>query len=569
MVVPNIFGVLKNITYHKLLNNRMNDYINLISSWPKKWRTRKIQQHTEIVDFLNNKFPNVSLPIQIHCLLTNTSPYCVVCNKPVKSQRKKTCSIQCRSANTDQNKRILQQKKTLIERYGVDNIRNIEGADEKRKETMKKKYSALVSPVTRQKAKERVTSLNHKGKQTLFENHKVYNPGQMHNHREKCKKTLLQNYKADNYFKSDTFKDITKTRLKVKYDTFCPNTIQIQDILEPTNKNEYQNPNKLVSFTCLSCNNRESIPSETFKWRIQNTGTSCQKCSGINKGSSQEQEIKYFLEQELKLDIQCNKRILPNNKEIDILIPKFNLGIEYNGLFWHNDLRISKQYHREKQEQAKNIGITLLHIFEDEWLHNKEITKSRIRNYVKLCPNKIFARKCVVKKITTELERDFLKNNHIQGYAKSSVKLGLFYKDQLVSLMTFSKPNKSKGQKKEENFWELLRFCSVINTNVVGGASKLFAFFVKNYTPNKVLSFADNRWSKNGDVYRKLNFKFVKQTSVNYWYVNLKDMKRIHRFSMRKNIDDDKNLTEYQNRLNQGFLRIWDCGSSKYIWNKK
>lgn len=547
----------------------MQKYIELIKSWPKPWRTRKAIQNKELIEFLDKTYPNVKLPIQIECLLSGKSPYCEVCSNPINSFGKKTCSIVCRTANTNQVDRVKKQKKTLLEKYGVDNIRLIDGAEQKRKKTLQEKYNDLVSPLTKQKSKERANELNVKGRITLKEKYGVSNPGQLSDHREKCKNTLIKNYGTDNYFLSAVFKQHSEEKRKLKYETYCPNTIQIIEIYEPINKELYDNPNKIISFKCLQCNNIENVPSETFKWRIQNTNTSCVKCSGISKGSIQEQEIKKFIEDELKLQITPNAKILPENKEIDILIPNLKLGIEYNGLFWHNDLRLSKNYHKQKQEESKILNIKLIHIFEDEWVHSKEIVKSRLRNQAKLSSTKIFARKCKIATVTTDEEKRFLNDNHLQGYSKSSVKLGLYYENDLISLMTFSKPNKSKGQQKKNGHWELLRFCSSINTNVIGGASKLFKYFVEQYKPKQVLSFADKRWSENGNLYKQLGFDFMYDTAINYWYIDLKHTKRIHRFSMRKNKSDNKDISEYQNRLNQGYLRIWDCGSSKWIWTNK
>lgn len=133
--------------------------------------------------------------------------------------------------------------------------------------------------------------------------------------------------------------------------------------------------------------------------------------------------------------------------------------------------------------------------------------------------------------------------------------------------MTFSALSRAKGHKKTENSWELLRFCSLLNTKIPGAASKLFSYFVKNYNPNTVISFADKRWGS-GDVYANMKFTQLDDTKINYWYINFKELKRIHRYSLRKNKFDDPNLTEYQNRLNQGYLRIWDCGNTKWIWKR-
>jgi predicted nucleic acid-binding Zn ribbon protein len=546
-------------------------YKKLIESWPKRWRTRIIVDYPEIVNFLNAKYAGVSLNIQISSFLSDTSPYCIICNQPVKLFGKATCSIKCREINAKKYSqlKVEKHKKTLIDRYGVDNIRNIPGIIDKSKDTMLQKYGSLVSDKAREKIKSRVENLNTKGRKTLKEKYGVDNPGQLPTHREKSKETLLKNYGVDNYFLSDEFKAFKENRRFEKYNNFCPASIEILNIESNEEKEKiFNNPNKIIIFKCTECNTDDHLPSETLKWRIRTTGTCCSKCGGISKsGSLKENQIANFIEQELLLDIKKNARILDGGLEIDIYIPSLQLGIEFDGLFWHNDLRIDKKYHINKTKLAAKQGIKLIHIFEDEWDHKQDIVKSRLRVLTNKIENVIYARNCVIKEINSKEEKSFLNENHIQGWSRSSIKLGLFYNNQLISVMTFSAPNKSKGQRKENNFWELLRFCSIKNTIVVGSANKLFSYFIKNYDPHKILSFADSRWSV-GNLYNVLKFSKENDTPINYWYIDTKNTKRLHRFSLRKNINDDQSITEYENRLNQGYLRIWDCGNSKWIWKK-
>ena len=142
--------------------------------------------------------------------------------------------------------------------------------------------------------------------------------------------------------------------------------------------------------------------------------------------------------------------------------------------------------------------------------------------------------------------------------------LGLFFENNLVSVMTFSSNNISR---KLSNGVELNRFCSKVGYSVVGGAGKLLAYFQKNFNPDKIISYADNRWSL-GNLYQSLNFTKVSEGVPNYWYFTKNSLTRIHRFSLRKNLSDDQTLSEVENRKNQGFLRIWDCGSSKWELKK-
>ena len=547
-------------------------YKILIQSFPKRKKMSIINSSQEILEFLNQLFPNVSNTyLKVYCLLRDQSPYCISCGNQVNSHGKKTCSIECRSKNDDASTRLKKTKNTMIEKYGVENAAKLSKTIDKRHATMIKKHGALTSEKSRNAARDRAEKLNEKGKETIFDKYGVTNASQITGHKEKCKTTLIKNYGVDNYYKSEEFLKLSEKKRFETYANFCPNSIIIDDITTAEEKLKmFDNPNRIIKFFCTNCNSNEAIPSETFKWRIRNNGTSCGQCGGNNNFgiSKKETDLRDFVSNELGVEIKGNHRILPNNREIDIHVLKLKLGIEFNGLYWHNDLKLHKNYHKQKQDDAKNLGIRLIHIFEDEWDFKREIVKSRLRNVIGI-NNKIHARKCEVRKISTTIEKDFLIENHIQGYAKSSIKLGLYYENKLVSLMTFSKPNLSKGQKKKEGYWELLRFCSLLNTNVVGGASKLFSYFVKTYQPAEIISFADKRWSESGNIYKVLGFDFIHDTAINYWYVNLTTGERIHRFSLRKNENDDKSLTEYENRLRQGFVRIWDCGSSKWIWKAK
>jgi len=134
--------------------------------------------------------------------------------------------------------------------------------------------------------------------------------------------------------------------------------------------------------------------------------------------------------------------------------------------------------------------------------------------------------------------------------------------------MTFGNLRKSLGQKSKKNHYELLRFCSQINTTVVGGASKLFTYFLKNYEPESVISYADRCWS-NGNLYRRLGFKEVSITKPNYYYVI--GQVRKNRFNYRKDklvkMGHDKNKSESLIMEELGYHKIYDSGNLKYEWS--
>lgn len=293
-------------------------------------------------------------------------------------------------------------------------------------------------------------------------------------------------------------------------------------------------------------------------------GKGCMLCG---RNNISENELAEFLEK--FVPIIRNKRF-KGIKELDIFIPSKNIAIEYNGLYWHSDKFVTKNYHLDKTLNCKKEGIRLIHIFEDEWIFKKEIVKSRLINILGLENNKIHARKCKISLISKEEEKEFLKNNHIQGYINSAIRLGLLYNGELVSVMTFSKLRNILGHKNKKNSYELLRFCNKINTFVVGGASKLFKFFTNNFNYEELISYADRRWSC-GNLYEKLNFEFCGYTNPNYWYA--KQNKRLHRSNFTKNrlvkSGFPKELTEKDIMNNNGYSRIYDCGNLKFIIKTK
>ena len=285
-----------------------------------------------------------------------------------------------------------------------------------------------------------------------------------------------------------------------------------------------------------------------------------------NYGTSEmEKDLFDYIENNYKGEILKNKKNIISPLELDIYLPELNLAFEFNGLYWHNELNKDIYYHLNKTEECEKIGIHLIHIYEDDWLYKQNIVKSRILNLLGLS-EKIYARKCEIREINdNELIRNFLNKNHLQGFIGSKIKIGLFHNNELISLMIFGKFRVPLGQKSKENSYELLRFCNKLNTNVIGGASKLFKYFIKNYNPVEITSYADRSWSV-GNLYEKLEFEFDHKTRPNYYYVI--DGIRKHRFGFRKDklieMGEDKNKTEHQIMLEKNIFRIYDSGNLKF-----
>ncbi len=291
-------------------------------------------------------------------------------------------------------------------------------------------------------------------------------------------------------------------------------------------------------------------------------GQGCPKCSSFGPSKS-EIEILEFIKS-ISITAETSNRTVLNGLELDIYIPSKKIAIEFDGLYWHSELHKDKNYHLNKTELCLKKGIQLIHIFEDEWIFKKNIVKSRLKNILGLTSNKIFGRKTVVKEVETKQARIFFENNHLQGYTNSKIKLGLYYKDELVSCMLFSKPRIGIGGSYDG--YELTRFANLVNTNVIGGASKLLKHFEKTYQPVEIRSYADRRWS-DGGLYDVLGFELSHINKPNYWYIE--GNQRKHRFGYRKvNLKklgfDIKDKTEHEIMLERKIYRIYDCGTLSY-----
>ena len=281
-------------------------------------------------------------------------------------------------------------------------------------------------------------------------------------------------------------------------------------------------------------------------------------------------EIKEFIRSFYDGEIKLNVRNLIGSLEVDLYIPEYNFAIEYNGVYSHlyrpDEISFSKRkdatYHVTKTNLCEEKSIFLLQIFSSSWNDKKEIWKSVIKNKLNNTQEKIYARKCLIKEVSSYDKNIFLENNHLQGKEKSTFKYGLYHNDELVSLITFGKSRYNKNYD-----WELIRFCNKLNTNVVGGFSKLLNHFRKLHS-GSIISYADRTYS-DGNLYEKNNFKLVKTNKPNYYYVKKNSEILIHRSNFVKSkilkVLNEPSWTEEQIMFELGYSKIFDCGTKAYI----
>lgn len=280
----------------------------------------------------------------------------------------------------------------------------------------------------------------------------------------------------------------------------------------------------------------------------------------ISKG---ELEIKEFVK---SLGFNPVKYVIgqdSNRFEIDIFIPELNIGIEYNGLYYHCRNGInhrSKKYHFDKNSLAYSKGIQLIQIWEDQWKNQKEIIKDIIAARLgKLRGEKIYARKCDIREVSTKDYRDFCMWYHIQGYRSASVRLGLYYNNELVQISSFNKARTYSISSNTQYEWEWIRGCISSNNKVIGGTSKLFKYFIEKYKPANVLCFSD--WNLfSGKGYEEAGFLDMGYTGPDKFYVTINNtLQRINR--------NPYAYKQYKVMVEQGKLfECYGAGSRKFVW---
>lgn len=484
-------------------------------------------------------------------------------------------------------------KQTLLEKYGVDNIQQVEEIREKTQQTNLEKYGSEFATRSQQvKDKTRETNLKKygveyaqqkeeiraKGETTCLEKYGVKNPFQNEEIKQKIKKRNKEKYGVEFISQSDLIKEKVRQTNLEKYgaEFFIQRNISHLDV--------WENKEKMTEFLS-SLSEKPTVKYLENYFNASGTAV-LRKIHGFElddsidsfpSRSSYEDEIIKILKNDLgvqQIDLN-NRTVLPSGREIDIYLPEYKLGIEFNGVYWHSDA-VSKfqdhggrtKYHQEKSLEAEKQGIFLFHIFEHEWnpiyfgsysnaKNTKEDIINRLSSLLQKNNKKISARKCVVKEISNQEKKNFLQENHIQGNDRgSNVFLGLHLEDKLVACMCFGHSKFNKYQ------YELTRFASLHNTTIQGGASKLFRYFVDNYlqTGENIVSYNDITKTK-GDIYKILGFNCVSINDPNYWWINLKTGEVRSRYQEQAG-------GEKQRMHEQGFVRVCDCGTKTWVYTK-
>lgn len=484
----------------------------------------------------------------------------------------------------------LQTENTNLEKYGVKNVAQANEIKEKIRQTNIEKYGCE-HPMQSDGVKEKIKNTNidrygvynpmhsdqikEKLKQTNLDRYGVENPAQSKEIYAKVKKTNLEKYGVEYSLQSDEIKEKIKQTNLEKYgvehpaqknevkekirasilNNNFPNVVKYFADAETAEEFLKQKYNKKVSIIQIA--NDTGVSKSVIGQYIHKYGLEDYiDYSSIT--SQTEKDIVEYLTSKGITNIAQNNRDILDGKEIDVYLPDYNVGIEFNGDYWHSELKRGKRYHYDKSMLANSKGVFLYHIFSHEWSDEEKRTRilNHLDNILHLNENKIYARKCMIREVDVAEKNSFLNENHIQGKDNSTIKLGLYYNDELVSLMTFCYPRFSKKYN-----WELSRFCSKHNYNVIGGASKLFKYFVNNYMKDGevIVSYSDIA-KTTGKIYNTLNFEFVNDADPNYiWWKSDDDYKTRYQCQM---------VNERVIMESNGYIKIYDCGNKVWVFRK-
>lgn len=468
-------------------------------------------------------------------------------------------------------RQLSKRKETLLARYGVDNAAKSREIYEKVKKTNLERYGveySAQSDVVREKIK--TTNLKKYGVECSFQANDV---------KDKIKATNLERYGVDNPSKSDIIKtrvvESNRKNLGVDY------PMQSKDVMDKSRVTsfekygtEYPNQSDIVKQHIKESNlekygverpaQSDEIKRKTIETNRKRYGVdyTCLVFSGKYKGndSSYNRSFAKLLDD---VGIVYEREFLLEKYSYDFKVG--NTLIEINPTATHNTHfnpygknRIDTNYHRDKSKLASDSGYNVIHVFDWD-------DKSKVINLLKR-RDIVYARNCEVKLVDTLECNQYLMAYHLQGKCNNqTIRLGLYHDNQLVSLMTFGV---ARYNKKYE--YELLRYCA--SHNVVGGAEKLFKYFVDNYKPNSIVSYCDT--SKfSGKVYDTLGFTLDTINSPSCHWYSVKEDKHITDNLLRSQGYDrlfkeshGKGTSNEELILNRGYLPVYDCGQATYVW---
>lgn len=302
------------------------------------------------------------------------------------------------------------RRENTMEKYGVDHHMKVPEIKQKVFDTTTRRYGGVMmkSPIIREKIRQ--TNIDKYGSPCNFANKEI---------QKKIRKTFIERYGVPRPTQNESVKKkIWETNMKRYGVPYTMQSPEVQEKSRRTNIERYGVPhpmqNKEVSGKLseilrnkyLRKNVKNVIGyTEDGDWIIKCSNKSCRlkdECDGIftSRPGIYNDRLRLNVEPCLKINpishlvsfgetelfefvnsiipTEANVRIL-NGLEIDCYIDSLKLGVEFNGLYWHSLAIKDPDYHFNKWLIAREKGIRLITIWEDDWRDRREWCEGFIR----------------------------------------------------------------------------------------------------------------------------------------------------------------------------------------------
>ncbi len=264
------------------------------------------------------------------------------------------------------------------------------------------------------------------------------------------------------------------------------------------------------------------------------------------------------------------KSKLPLNGVVNFYFPKqfINIYAVPLNFFKNSENNDLLKFFRVESDSGKSIFV-----YEDCWWRIGKVVRDRIIANIS-CQKMVFARNCEVRPIDSSLSSRFLEKYHSYGSTIAKYKYGLFrcrttgereiamtQTNSLIAVATFSEGRDFERDGVIIRSYEWVRYASVSDCRVIGGMGKVLNTFIRDCSPDEIMSYADIEWS-DGSVYRKLGFEFSQIKPPLTFFVDSKTMERISSIKFGRD-------NQYKGLKIEDSITISNLGSVKYILRLK
>lgn len=268
----------------------------------------------------------------------------------------------------------------------------------------------------------------------------------------------------------------------------------------------------------------------------RSAGRGCRKCTAGKHSSKDERELIEYVES-FGIPLVLHDRKILKGKEIDIYVPSQKLAIEFNGVYWHREASKGKDFHFDKFNDLRGLGITLIQVGEYDWRDHKDAVKRIIREHLHV-DEPLDASRLSPATISPSLAAGFLERNHLAGWVKGTAYLGLFDDSELVAVAVMQRSTGSPSA-------TVQAYCSAVA--VPAGLERLVTFYASQEVISEVTVHTDNCYPE-----------------------------ELRGFTVVEELEPDYRIVYKHNVYREGEIdvtgrsfRIWDAGSIHYNWKSK